>query len=165
MTNSWPSSSYILPLFILSSLFWGSSYVYPKHFRVFYTSIMLSSVFFSRFWTVCFWFGYFLLPCFPFCLVFHLSSGISNELLMSSFMYFTYRISVWPFLWEIPIFWNPSSFIFSNIFLMYSLGTELNWGWVSVLIRLCPPVICPQCWSVVTQGRGFQVRVSYAHFP
>ena len=54
-------------LFILSSLFWGSSYVYPKRFHVFYTSNMLFSVFFSSFWSVCFWFGYFLLPCFPFC--------------------------------------------------------------------------------------------------
>ena len=100
-----------------------------------------------------------------YCLVFHLSSGISNELLMSSFMSFTYRISIWPFLWEIPIFWNPSSFIFSNIFLMYSLGTELSWGWVSVLIGLCLPVICPHCSSVVAQGRGFQLGESYAHFP
>lgn len=162
MRNSWPSSCYILPLFILSSLFWDSSYVYPKPFHVFYTSVMLFSVFFSRFWSVCFWFGYFLLPCCPFCqffLLVYLMSSSCHHLCLS--------------LTEFPFGPSYDRFHFLESFIFYFLKHICHvqtWDWAELRLgfsfdRSLPPCPLPPLLKGGHSGEGLPAASELCSFP
>ena len=162
MTNSWPSSCYILPLFILSSLFWGSGYVYPKHFHVFYTSIMLFSVFFSSFWSVCFWFGYFLLPCFPFCLFFLLIYLMSLNFIIYVFHLENFHL--------VPLMIDTNfleSFIF---YFLKHISHVQSWDWAELRLgfsfdRSLPPCHLPPLLKCGRSGEGLPAGRELCSFP